>query len=467
MNKKNTQSTLPLQTPKEVDRNIIKLALPSLGTLLVEPFLVAVDSAMVGHLGTSELAGLSLASAILTAFIGLCIFLTYATTSATARAVGKGNYAIAARHGIDGIWLAAGIGVILGGILFIFARPILQIFHPSSAVLNHATAYLQASTFGIPGMLLVLATTGALRGFANTKTPLFASTAGALINIPLNFLLIYIAEFGVAGAGYGTAIAQSGMGIFLIWQFLKIARFHGASLHFSGGKLLRSLNDSFPLIIRNLSLRISLLLQIAAATALGTVALATNQIVMSIWNFASYGLDSLAIAAQILIGQALGAGDILKVRLILRRCLQWGIRAGLIIGIIFAGLAFFIPHLMSADPAVQKLSLYTIWLISLTLPISAIAYLLDGVLIGAGDLQKLAKYMVIALLSFAPIAGGIVFFSNKISAIKFANVDGDLNFGVILGMLLLWIGYAIIFMGARAATMYYRAKGEAWMKLKV
>ena len=122
---------------------------------------------------------------------------------------------------------------------------------------------------------------------------------------------------------------------------------------------------------------------------------------------------------------------------------------------------------MSADPAVQKLSLYTIWLISLTLPISAIAYLLDGVLIGAGDLQKLAKYMVIALLSFAQIAGGIVFFSSKISAIKFATVDGDLNFGVILGMLLLWTGYAIIFMGARAATMYYRAKGEAWMKLKV
>ncbi|XCB29170.1 MATE family efflux transporter [Arcanobacterium hippocoleae] len=395
MNQKNKHSTSDphispkTNSPREIDRSIAKLALPSLGTLLVEPLLVAVDSTMVGHLGTKELAGLALASTLLNTLIGLCIFLTYATTASTAHFVGKGNPAKAARLGIDGIWLALGLGSALSLFLFFAAAPLLSLFKPNPEVLPQAVAYLQASAFGFPAMLLVLASTGALRGFSDTKSPLIASTAGALINIPLNAVFIYAAGLGVAGAGYGSALAQAGIGIFLTWRFAQIARKQNISLFPSGDGVLKSLHDSAPLIIRTLSLRTALLLQIAAAAALGTAALAANQIVMSMWNFAAYGLDSLAIAAQILIGQGLGSSDAQKVRMILSRCLRWSVRAGIILGCIFIAISFFVPHLMSIDASVQKLSMHTMRLTSLALPIGAVTYMLDGILIGAGDTKNL------------------------------------------------------------------------------
>ena len=463
MSEKKNDSEIAVNSPREVDRALTKLALPSLGTLLVEPLLVAVDSTMVGRLGTAQLAGLSLASAILTTVVGLCIFLTYATTAATARAVGHHEQTKAARLGIDGLWLAAGLGITLGAILFLFSPQILQLFAPRPEVLSQASAYLRASAFGLPGMLLVLAGTGALRGFSNAKTPLIASVAGALINIPLNFLLIYGVGLGIAGAGFGTAIAQSGMGWYLTWSFLRISRNLGVSLRPSGSGVLKSLHDSVPLIIRTISLRAALLLQIAAATALGTVALATNQIVASMWNFAAYGLDALAIAAQILVGQGLGSSDTRKVRMILQRCLRWGLRAGLILGLAFAILAMFIPRLMSPDPQVQTLGMYTIWLTSLALPIASIAYMLDGVLIGAGDTRKLAKYMLISLFAFTPISGTLILFGAHFVHLFPATQPSALNVGTIIGMLLLWLGYAIVFMGARAATAFHRVKSDAWI----
>ena len=200
---------------RHIDREIRRLALPSLGSLLAEPLLVAVDSVMVGHLGTVPLAGLSLASTVLTTLVGLCIFLAYATTGATARLFGAGKPKEAYRQGIDGMWLAVGLGVLLMVILSIWARPILGIFGPEADVLEEAARYLRSSAFGLPGMLLVLAATGTLRGVGDTKTPLYAATVGALANIPLNYVLIYPAGLGIFGAGLGTALAQTGMGIWL------------------------------------------------------------------------------------------------------------------------------------------------------------------------------------------------------------------------------------------------------------
>ncbi|WP_376975500.1 MATE family efflux transporter [Arcanobacterium hippocoleae] len=448
-----------------MDRKIIHLALTSLGTLLVEPLLVAVDSTMIGRLGTTELAGLSLASAVLTTIVGLCIFLTYATTAATARAFGAGKKQQAARLGIDGIWLAAALGGLLWIFIFLFATPILQLFGPQPQVLPHAVGYLQASAAGLPGMLLVLATTGALRGFTDARTPLIASTFGACLNIPLNIAFIYIWGFGVTGAGIGTAIAQNLMGAFLTWRFARIAKKVQANLGFSGSGVFSSLRASFPLLVRTISLRTALLAQIAAATALGTLALAANQIVFTMWNFAAYGLDSLAIAAQIMIGQSLGNGDKQSVKTILQRCISWSWRAGILLGFSFACFALFIPQLMSFDAKVQLMSRAALWLIALSLPISALTYLLDGVLIGAGDTKKLAKYMLIALFSFLPFAAALIQFGPRL-ALHFATpTHAMLPDGMTLGMLLLWAAYALIFMGVRAATMYRRIKDEAWMHL--
>ena len=179
---------------------------------------------MVGHLGTLPLAGLALASTLLSTLVGLCVFLAYATTAATGTLVGAGDRRAAASRGVEGIWLAAGIGCILGAILLLFATPVLELFNAEPSTTAQAARYLRASAIGLPGMLVVLAATGTLRGFGDTKRPLYAATAGAVANIPLNFALIYPAGLGVAGAGLGTALSETGMGGWLAFVVARIAR---------------------------------------------------------------------------------------------------------------------------------------------------------------------------------------------------------------------------------------------------
>lgn len=438
------------ETSRDIDRSIRKLALPSLATLLAEPALIAVDTTMVGRLGTNPLAGLSLASTVLTTIVGICIFLSYATTAATARYVGSGEPAKGLRQGIDGMWLGFGLGVVLGGLLAAFAPAILGWFGPEPAVLDQAVLYARASAIGLPGMLLVLAANGTLRGFADTRRPLIAATAGALVNIPLNAALIYGADMGVTGAGLGTAIVQTLMGTYLAVVVNKLARKHEVSLKPSGAGVLTSLKDAIPLIVRTLSLRGAILLHISAATSLGTLALAANQIVMTMWNFAAYGLDALATAAQILVGQGLGSRNRERVRMVLRRNLVYGLRVGVVLGVVLAGLSFVIPQVMTLDDDVAWLATQTMWVTSAALPIAAVSYMLDGVLIGAGDTKKLAGYMIGALVAFTPVA---LFFMGP-----------GATWGT-TGMILLWVGYAALFMAVRGATMLWRVRKDAWMGL--
>ena len=437
-----------MQDHHHIDRDIRRLALPSLGSLLAEPLLVAVDSAMVGHLGTVPLAGLSLASTILTTLVGLCIFLAYATTGATARLFGAGKPKQAIRQGIDGMWLAVGLGILLMIVLSVWARPILGLFGPEADVLEQSVRYLRSSAFGLPGMLLVLAATGTLRGMGDTKTPLYAATAGALANIPLNYILIYPVGLGIFGAGLGTAIAQTGMGLWLCSVVIQAGREAGTGLWPSGAGVLRSLRDAGPLIIRTISLRAAILLQIAAATGLGTEALASNQITMTVWNFASYGLDALATSAQILVGQGLGSKDRERVKAVLGRCLNRGLVYGAVLGIALAALSGFLPTLMSPDPAVRNLATHSLWIAAAALPIASVAYMLDGVLIGAGDTAKLATYMLLSLAAFTPAALAVMAWGSGQP-----------------GLLILWAAYALLFMLMRGGTMLWRVRGNEWMRL--
>ncbi|MDY5585551.1 MAG: MATE family efflux transporter, partial [Arcanobacterium sp.] len=216
----------------------------------------------------------------------------------------------------------------------------------------------------------------------------------------------------------------------------------------TGAGLLRSLKDAFPLFLRTVSLRGALLLQIFAATSLGTIALASNQIIMALWNFAAYGLDALATAAQILVGQGLGRKNKTVVRMVLNRCLRWGFWFGVLTGISFLLISTFVPHLMSTDDDVRSLSQQILWICGILLPIAAITYMLDGVLIGAGDSQKLAKYMLYSFFSFLPLALGITYFAPSLG---------------FFGMHFLWISYGLVFMGVRAGTMLWRIRGEEWM----
>ncbi|WP_159717166.1 MATE family efflux transporter [Actinomyces marmotae] len=451
---------------RRLDRSILGLALPALGALVAEPLLVLVDSAMVGHLGATSLAGLSLASTVLTTLVGLFVFLAYATTATTARLFGAGDRAGGLRAGIDGLWLAlllgAGTAILLGA-----GGPwLVEALGARGTVADAATAYLRASAPGLPGMLAVLASTGTLRGLLDTRTPFIVATTGAALNAGLNAVLLYGVGMGIAGSGLGTALAQTAMALALARPIVRAARAAGVPLRPHRAGLGTSLGAGLPLLVRTVSLRAAILLTVWAATALGEAPLAAHQVVNSLWAFAAFALDALAVAAQALIGTALGqadaadsageasappgAGDAppLAAGAVVRRTVAWGALTGAILGAAMAAASPWLPRLFTSDAGVVGLATPVLLVTASAMPLAGVVYLLDGVLMGAGEGRYLARAGALTLLAYAPLAVAV----GHLGAVSRL---GD------HGLALLWLAFAWVFMGARAATTAPRAR--AWL----
>ena len=465
-------------TSTSLNRQVLSLALPALGALIAEPLFVLADSAMVGHLGAVSLAGLSLASSILTTTVGLFVFLAYATTATTARLFGAGRRIEGLRAGVDGMWLALLLGLGAGAFLGLTAPWLTEAMGAHGPVAQAAIAYLRASCPGLPGMFVVLAATGVLRGLLDTRTPFVVATGGAVLNIVVNAILLYGVGMGIAGSGAGTAIAQTAMALALAGPIARTARAAGVGLLPHREGLRASLGSGTPLLIRSLSLRVAILATVWAATALGDVSLAAHQVVNALWTFAAFALDALAVAAQALIGTALGQAqrsdadsatsdtevDIAadtdtqsasatagwSIDELLRRLLAWGAGTGVLIGVLMAAGAAWLPHVFTSDPGVITTATPTLLVAASALPLAGVVYLLDGVLMGAGDGRYLAWAGLLTLVPYIPLAlligGGVLPGSS----------------GSTSGLVQLWIAFAWVFMAARGATTYLRARGTAW-----
>ncbi|WP_411719846.1 MATE family efflux transporter [Mycetocola sp.] len=431
-----------------VNRDILRLAVPTLGALVAEPLFLLADSAMVGHLGITPLAGLGIAGVIIQTIIGLMVFLAYATTPAVARRLGAGDERGAVSVGIDGLWLALGLGLLLG-ISGWFATPTLVgPFGASPDVAEQASVYLSISMAGLPAMLLVFAATGLLRGLQDTRTPLLVATAGFAANIALNFVFIYLLEFGIAGAALGTVLAQWGMAVAYLTVVLHHARRTGASVRPHRAGISGSALSGGWLFVRTVSLRIAILLATFVATGLGTSELAGFQIVMTIFTFTAFALDALAIAAQALIGKSLGAADTSLVRSILARCLQWGVGSGLVLGLVVVATSGVAGLLFTGDPELARLLVPSLIVLGISTPLAGFVFVLDGVLIGAGDARYLALTGILNVAVFVPLALWVL-----------AAAPSDAT-----GLALLTAAFSIGYLAARAATLGLRARTTAWMR---
>ncbi|MFC3573454.1 MATE family efflux transporter [Streptomyces yaanensis] len=394
----------PRATRRRHDREIVALAVPAFAALVAEPLFVMADSAIVGHLGTAQLAGLGVASALLTTAVSVFVFLAYATTAAVARRVGAGDLRSAIRQGMDGIWLALLLGAAVVAVVLPMAPGIVDVFGASPTAAPYATTYLRISALGIPAMLVVLAATGVLRGLQDTRTPLYVAVAGFVANAALNAGLVYGADLGIAGSAWGTVIAQCGMATVYLCVVVRGARRHGASLRPDAAGIRAGAQAGAPLLVRTLSLRAILMIATAVAARLGDADIAAHQIVLSLWSLLAFALDAIAIAGQAIIGRYLGAGDAQGARDACRRMVQWGIIAGIVLGLlVLVTRPLFLP-LFTSDTAVRHIALPALVLVALAQPICGIVFVLDGVLMGAGDGPYLAWAMLLTLAVFAPVA---------------------------------------------------------------
>nr|WP_218869182.1 MATE family efflux transporter [Leifsonia psychrotolerans] len=430
-----------------MDHEILRLAVPALGALIAEPLFLLADSAMVGHLGEIPLAGLGLASAVLQTIIGLMVFLAYSTTPAVARWLGAGDRRRAVSVGIDGLWLALGLGVVLA-VAGWFATPVLAgAFGASAEVTAAASSYLGISMFGLPAMLLVFAATGLLRGLQDTRTPLYVAGFGFGANILLNLWFIYGLGLGIVGSAVGTVVAQWAMVAVYIVVIVRHARRTGAPLRPHRSGMLRGAASGGWLFLRTVSLRAAMLLAVFVATRLGSPELAAFQIAMTLFATLAFALDAFAIAAQALVGRGLGANDVVSVRAVLRRCLEWGIACGAVLGLALIAVSGVLGTLFTNATDVAQLLPPTLIILGLSVPLGGVVFVLDGVLIGAGDARYLALTGLVNVAAFVPFALAVLFRAPPGAA----------------GLALLMAAFAFGYLGARAVTLGLRARGSAWL----
>ncbi|MEW2494696.1 MATE family efflux transporter [Streptomyces nodosus] len=424
------------------DREILALAVPAFGALVAEPLFVMADSAIVGHLGTAQLAGLGVASALLTTAVSVFVFLAYATTAAVARRVGAGDLQGAIRQGMDGIWLALLLGAAVIAVVLPTAPGIVDLFGASSTAAPFATTYLRISALGILPMLVVLAATGVLRGLQDTRTPLYVAVAGFVVNAALNVGLVYGAGLGIAGSAWGTVIAQCGMAAVYLYVVVRGARRHGASLRPDGAGIRACAQAGVPLLVRTLSLRAILMIATAVAARLGDADIAAHQIILSLWSLLAFALDAIAIAGQSIIGRCLGANDPQGAREACRRMVQWGIATGIALGLLVLVLRPLFLPLFTSDASVHHAALPALVLVAVAQPVCGVVYVWDGVLMGAGDGPYLAWAMVLTLLVFAPVA------------LLVPMLGG--------GLTTLWVAMTLM-MTMRMLTLWLRSRSGRWI----
>lgn len=432
---------------QSINRRILALALPAFAALVAQPLFLLADTAIVARLGTVPLAGLGAGATVTSTLTGLMVFLAYGSTAVVARQLGAGHRTRAIELGVQAMWLAVGLGVVLGAVIW-FASPwLLAWLGVTGEVHAQALAYARWSLPGMPGMLLVLAATGTLRGLADGRTPLVLAIGAASLNVVLDLVLVFGVGMGIAGSGAATAVAETAMGVTAAWVVRRGGRRAGAAMSPTVTGMRSSLIVGGPLFMRTLTLRTALVLTTWVAAGKGAVALAAHQVTWNIWGFLNFALDAVGIAGQTLIGLALGAGAIRQTRALVRRMLWWSLGAGLLLGAAIIALRGPIASLFSPDAAVRDGVTSTLVVVGCTLTIAAYVCLMDGVLIGAGDGAYLARVGVLNLVVYLPLAWAVA---------RFTPPDTS-------GLVWLWMAFCIGFMGIRAMTLGWRQRGDTWM----
>ncbi|MET8833619.1 MATE family efflux transporter [Micromonospora sp. NPDC004540] len=420
-------------------RRIAALALPALVVLAAEPLYVLVDTAVVGHLGRVPLAALAVGGTVLTLTAWLGTVVAYGTTGRSARRFGAGDRAAAVAEGVQASWLALSVGVLValamqvgGGWL---ARTLVG---GPGEVADAAATWLRIAALGAPGLLLAAAGNGWLRGIQDTRRPLLFVLGPNLLSALLCPLLVYPAGLGLAGSAVANAVAQTVSGGLFAAALVR----ERVPLRPRPRLIGQQLTLSRDLLIRGVAFQASFLSATAVAARFGAAAVGAHQIAVQLWFFTALVLDALAIAAQSLIGAALGAGDAAAARALARRIALLGGLCGVAFAVLIAAGAGLVPSWFSSDPQVREQAMVAWpWFVALQ-PIGGVVFALDGVLIGAGDVRYLRNLTIVAAL------GGFL------PAIWLA-------YGLDLGLGGIWAGLTL-FVVLRLVALLLRLRSGGW-----
>jgi MATE family, multidrug efflux pump len=384
---------------RTLTRRITALALPALVVLAAEPLYVLVDTAVVGHLGRVPLAAVAVGGTVMSVAVWFGTLMAYGTTGRAARRFGAGDRPAAVSEGVQASWLALATGLLLVLLGQIFAGPVTRALAGDPTAADAAAGWLRIAVLGVPGLLLAAAGNGWMRGVQDTRRPLIYVLGANVLSAVLCPLLVYGAGWGLTGSAVANVVAQTITG----GLFLRAIIREHASLRPSPRIIGRQLVLGRDLLIRGAAFQACWLSATAVAARFGVAAVGAHQIGLQLWFFCALALDAVAIAAQSLVGAALGAGDDTSAREVARKVTAVGGAAGVAFAILAAAGAGVVPGWFTSDQAVHdQAAIVWPWFVAM-LPFAGVVYALDGVMIGAGDVGYLRTMtLAAALLGFLP-----------------------------------------------------------------
>jgi putative MATE family efflux protein len=427
--------------PRTRHRRILGLALPAVGTLVADPLLGLVDTAVVGRIGSAELGGMGLAVGVLTALSWIFNFLVFGTTSTVARAVGSGDRVAAGRRVSHAGQVAVVLGALVGLLLLAGAPLLVRAFGAVDELIEPSVLYLRIRAVGVPFLLLGFVGHGAFRGVSNTRTPLLVALVANVINAVLTFLLAFPLGLGLAGAAIATVVAE----IVAVAAFAVLLGRVGLPLAHHGrpgrSHLAALVVVSRDLFLRTGGLLIGLLAITAAAARTGSVTAAGHQVLYQTFLLVSFLMDGFAIAGQALVGTALGAGRIDEARAYGRDLVRWGVGGGAVVAVLLVVGRDVLPRILTDEPAVLG-ALGGAWVLAaLAHVINGPVFALDGVLMGAEDFAYLRTWTVVAA-----VVGGAA---------------GQLAASLGGGLVGLWVAVELLML-VRLVSLVVRVRGDRW-----
>ncbi|MCO8271015.1 MATE family efflux transporter [Actinoplanes sp. TRM 88003] len=419
-------------------KRIAQLALPALVVLAAEPLYVLVDTAVVGHLGSVPLAAVAVGGTIMSVAAWLGTLMAYGTTGRAARRFGAGDRAAAVAEGVQASWLAFAVGVLLALLAQPFADPLAQALSGDPAVADAAATWLRVAALGAPGLLLAAAGNGWMRGVQDTRRPLFYVLGANVLSAILCPVLVYPVGWGLTGSAVANVVAQSVSGGFFLYALIRETKHLRPHL----GVIGQQLSLGRDLLIRGAAFQACFLSATAVASRFGVESVGAHQIALQLWFFSALALDAVAIAAQSLVGAALGGSNAAEARAVARKVTLSGGLAGVVFALLAAAGSSHIPGWFTPDAEVHdQAAVIWPWFIGL-MPFAGVVYALDGVLIGAGDVKFLRNItLAAALLGFLPAIWIAYFF--------------DLGLGGV------WAGLALLIL-IRFVTTVWRWRSDRW-----
>ncbi|MBS9534834.1 MATE family efflux transporter [Mycobacterium sp. M1] len=390
--------------PRSEVRQITALALPALAVLAAEPLYLLFDTAVVGRLGALSLAGLAIGGLILGLIGSQATFLSYGTTARAARHFGAGDRAAAVIEGVQATWLALGLGVLIVVAVQTVAGPLVAAVAGAPQIAATTLPWLRIAILGAPAILVSLAGNGWLRGVQDVARPPRYVVAGFVLSAVLCPLLVYgwlgFPRWGLTGSAVANCAGQWLAALL----FLQAFRAERVPLRLDRAVVRAQVTMGRDLIVRSLAFQACFVSAAAVAARFGAAALAAHQIVLQLWTFLALVLDSLAIAAQALVGAALGAGHAGQAKSVAARVTVFSAAAAAVLAAVMACGSAALPRLFTDDATVLASIGVPWWFLVAQLPAAGIVFALDGVLIGAGDAAFMRTATVAsALFGFLPL----------------------------------------------------------------